>query len=103
MMKLIGCAFLAVSFLLVYSVWDDYQTGSTTLRSAPIGNPDYPAMHTPVERAADPEEFERFLVHNGIAALITFAIGVAILGICRHQDRLDPTSPNFCGDRSFDE
>jgi hypothetical protein len=61
------------------------------------------SMPQVVKRAENPEEFRHLLNAKWLETAIWAAGGLIIFGFARHQDRLDPMSPTFQGQKSLDD
>ena len=98
-MRLLAFALLVWSVFMFVSNIRDEQSGVTIVHM--VGGRD-PAPEV-VNRVDDPEKFRHAMVYQWMFASAPLLLSVVLFGLIRRQDRLDPMSPNFAGNKALDE
>jgi len=55
------------------------------------------------DRATDPEEFKNLMTYQWIRAVMPGSAGFFLLYLIRRNDRLNPLSPRFQGEKAIDD
>lgn len=55
------------------------------------------------DRATHPEEFKNLMIYQWIRAVMPGSAGFFLLYLIRRNDRLDPLSPRFQGEKAIDD
>ena len=98
-MRIVSYFFMVVGMLLLASAGYDEYRGTT---HAPSGR--YSGYtHYSISKQGRPEEFHNAMIVHLSRSLLLLLAGIVLFMIDRGQERADPLSPDFAGNKALDE
>jgi hypothetical protein len=95
--RVVAWLLLAIGVLKILVAWEAEQKGLVYTRG---GRRSLPKL---VKRVDNPDEFRNLMTARCLEAMFWVAGGMTIRGFVRRQERLDPMSPSFQGQKALDD
>jgi hypothetical protein len=99
--RILAYLFLIWGGFAIFATYHDEQRGVTAVYQPGTIYAAY--TQNVVKRADDPEKFRDAMKYQWLRASVPLVLSMILFGIIRQQDRLDPMSPRFAGNKALDE